>query len=86
MKIPSAEHVVYANCFLFLFWRSEQCIYTTCSEIGIFMYWIGDSMNNLLSYCGLVDARIRSYEKDLPVPEFGYEWLPQLKLNLVWMH
>ena len=24
-------------------------------------------MNNLLSYCGLVDARIRGSEKDLPV-------------------
>ena len=25
-------------------------------------------MNNLLSYCGIVDARIRASEKDLPVP------------------
>jgi hypothetical protein len=25
-------------------------------------------MNNLLSYCGLVDARISASEKDLPVP------------------
>jgi hypothetical protein len=24
-------------------------------------------MNNLLSYCGLVDARISASEKDLPV-------------------
>ena len=24
-------------------------------------------MNNLLSYCGLVDARIRTSKKDLPV-------------------
>ena len=24
-------------------------------------------MNNILSYCGLVDARIRASEKDLPV-------------------
>ena len=24
-------------------------------------------MNNLLSYCGLVDARISAFEKDLPV-------------------
>ena len=28
-------------------------------------------MNNLLSYCGLTDARMRASEKDLPVPEFG---------------
>ena len=27
----------------------------------------GKSMNNLLSYCGLVDARISASEKDLPV-------------------
>ena len=27
----------------------------------------GNSMNNLLSYCGLIDARISASEKDLPV-------------------
>ena len=27
----------------------------------------GKSMNNLLSYCGLVNARIRASDKDLPV-------------------
>ena len=27
----------------------------------------GNSINNLLSYCGLVDARISASEKDLPV-------------------
>ena len=25
-------------------------------------------MNNLLSYCGFTDARVRASEKDLPVP------------------
>ena len=25
-------------------------------------------MNNILSYCGLVDARISTSDKDLPVP------------------
>ena len=50
MKIPNLEHDGYTNCFFFvLFWYSEQFIYTTCSELGIFMYWTGDSMNNLLS-------------------------------------
>ena len=29
----------------------------------------GNSMNNLLSYCGLVDARISTSEKDLPVTD-----------------
>ena len=32
-------------------------------ELGIFMY----SMNNLSSYCGLVDAKIRASDKDSPV-------------------
>ena len=31
MKIPSSEHVLYTNCFLFLFWHSEQFMFTTCS-------------------------------------------------------
>ena len=53
--------------FLFLFWHSEQFIYTTCSELGIFMHWTCNSMNNILSYCGLVDAKISASEKDLPV-------------------
>ena len=30
-------------------------------------------MNNLLSYCGLVDARISTSEKDLPV-RFFKDW------------
>ena len=67
MRIPSSEHVVYTNCFLF--WYSEQLMYTTCSELGIFMYWTGDSMSNLLSYCGLLEVRISASEKDLPVQE-----------------
>ena len=36
-------------------------------ELGIFMYWTCNSMNNLSSYCGLVDAKIRAFDKDLPV-------------------
>ena len=52
---------------VFLFWYSEQFMYTTCSELGIFMYSTGNSMNNLSSYCGLVTERIRASDKDLPV-------------------
>ena len=29
-------------------------------------------MNNILSYCGLVDARISASEKDLPVQTISY--------------
>ena len=67
MKITSPEHVVYTICALFLFWHSEQFMYKTCSELLICMYWAGNSMNNLLSYWGLVDTRIRASDKDLPV-------------------
>ena len=33
------------------------------------MYWTGNSIDNLLSYCGLVDARISASENDLPVQD-----------------
>ena len=36
----------------------------SCIELVI------NSMNNLLSYCGLVDAKIRASEKDLLVTQF----------------
>ena len=29
-------------------------------------------MNNLSSYCSLVDAKIRAFDKDLPVPSLNY--------------
>ena len=50
-------------------------MYTTCSELGIFMYSTGNSMNNLLSYCGLLNARIRASDKDLPVSEVNLDML-----------
>ena len=42
-------------------------MYTTFSELGIFMYWTRNSMKNLLSYYGIVDAKKGAFEKDLPV-------------------
>ena len=69
MKIASSEHVVYINCSE----CQNQFLYTTCSplcsELGIFTYWTCNSMNNLSSYWGLVDAKIRASDKDLPVIE-----------------
>ena len=50
--------------------QKKQFMYTTCSELVVFMDRTGNSMNNLLSYCGLVDARISAFEKDLPVLTF----------------
>ena len=47
---------------------SVHNMFSPCSELGIFMHWTTcDAMNNLLSYCGLVDAKIRASDKDLPV-------------------
>ena len=71
MKIPSSEHVVYINCSEYQ--NKKQFVYTTCSELAIFMYRTGKSMNNHLSYCGLVDAKISASEKDLPVPPLDAE-------------
>ena len=34
-------------------------------------------MNNLLSYCGLVDAKIRASDKDLPVQAPSRDRIPQ---------
>ena len=65
MKIPSSEHVVYINCSECQ--NQKKFVYTTCSELVVFMYWTRNSMNNLLSYCWLVDARISSSDKDLPL-------------------
>ena len=67
MKIPSSEHVVYINCSECQNKNKKQLVYTICSELVVFMYWTRNSMNNLSSYYGLVDARISASEKDLPV-------------------
>ena len=50
--------------------KQKQFMYTTCSELVIFMNWTWNSINNLLSYFGLVDAGITwisASEKDLDV-------------------
>ena len=65
MKIASSEHVVYINCSGCQ--NKKQFVYTTCSELAIFMFWTRNSMNNLLLYCWLVDAKISASDQDLPV-------------------
>ena len=47
--------------------QKKQFLYSTCSELVVFMYRTGKPMNNLLPYCGLADARIIASEEDLPV-------------------
>ena len=54
-------------CVPKLFWMfKQQFVYKTCS-VGILSLQFLWTMNNLLSYCGLVDAKIRASDKDLPV-------------------
>ena len=53
-------------------------------ELGIFMYWTCNTMNNLPSYFGLVDAKIRASDKDLPVPSSEYEGVHIH--NIWWAH
>ena len=67
MKTTSSEHVVYIDCFEYQNKNKKQFMYTISSELVVFMYWNGKAMNNLLSYCGLVDARISASEKYLHV-------------------
>ena len=67
MKIASS---VLRICVHKLFWMSkqkQQFVYTTRSAdiLSLQFSW---AMNNLSSYCGLVDAKIRASDKDLPVP------------------
>ena len=70
-----AQNMGRTCCVQKLFWMSKQKektifvqnMFSPCSELVVFMYWTGKSMNNLLSYCGLVDVRINASDKDLPV-------------------
>ena len=41
-----------------------------CTQHVVNLYFSGNLMNNLLSYYGLTDARMRASEKDLPVRIF----------------
>ena len=39
-----------------------------CTHHVLNLYFSCNSMNNLSSYCGLTDSRMRASDKDLPVP------------------
>ena len=69
------EHAVYRNCSECQKTISVHNMFSPCSELGIFMYWTCNSMNNLLSYYGLVDTKIRPSDKDLqPVTIVSNTW------------
>ena len=58
-------------CVHKLFWMSKSIsvhnMFSPCSELGIFTYWTGKSLNNLLSYHGLIDAIKRFTCNDMAV-------------------
>ena len=59
------------TCFvqkLFFFCFCFDIQNNTCTQRVLNLYFWGDSVNDLLSYCGLTDARMRASEKDLPGP------------------
>ena len=64
MKTTSSEHVVYINCFEC---QNKNKKNNFCTQHVLNLYFSCNSMNNLLSYCGSTDARMRASEKDLPV-------------------
>ena len=65
----SAEHVVYQNCCECQNRKKLQFLYTTCSA-GILSLQFSRPMNNLSLYCGLLNAKIRASDKDLPALNF----------------
>ena len=62
MAKQNKKQFVYITCS-----HDVLMMFSPCSELGIFLYWTDNSMNNLLSYFGLVDAKIRASDIDLPV-------------------
>ena len=68
-KNKNSEHGVYINCFECQNKNKKKFLYTTCSELVFFWVRSSKSMNNLLSYFGLTDARMSPSEKDLPVQD-----------------
>ena len=61
-------------CVQILFWMSKQKQNNFCKQHVLNLYFLGNSMNNILSYCGLTDARTKASEKDLPVQSIS-SWL-----------
>ena len=53
-------------CVQILFWMSKQKN-DFCRQHVLNLYFSCNSMNNLLSYCGFTDARMRASKKDLPL-------------------
>ena len=59
-------------CVQILFWMSKQnkTKNNVCTQHVVNLYFSWNSMNNLSSYCGLTDSRMRASDTDLPVRIF----------------
>ena len=70
-KLLFLQNMGRTCCVHKLFWMSKSIsvhnMYSPCSELGISRIELVNSMNNTSSYCGLVDAKIRASDKDLPL-------------------
>ena len=62
-KNTSLEHVVYKYCFECKNKNKNIFVHV------LSLYLLGDSIDNLLSYCGLTDSKMRASDTDLPVCE-----------------
>ena len=61
-KNTRSEHVVYKKCFFCFDIQTN-----ICTQHVLNLYFSGNSMTNLSSYCGFTGARMSASEKDLPV-------------------
>ena len=62
-KIQVQNMLSTNNKYCFECQKNQETIFVPV----VILYFLGNSMSNLLSYCGLTDARMRASEKDLPV-------------------
>ena len=58
----------------------KQFLYTKCSP-HVMEFSCIETMNNLSSYCGLVDAKISASDKDLPVVRPKHWWVMSWSVN-----
>ena len=67
--IDSPEKYKFRTCCVqILFWMSKQKQKNNfCTQHVVNLYFSWNLMNNISSYCGLTDSRMRASEKDIPV-------------------
>ena len=69
-KNTSSEHLVHKNCLCFDIKNNN------CTQHVLNLYFSSNSMNNLLSYCGLTESRMKASDTNLPVLTYIHwvEW------------